>query len=154
MDKKTKIIGIVYILSVLLVAALGSVFVYLGMPWFNSLTTPTMWIPNFVIPIVWTIIYLSFGVILFVWNKQERINKPVNILLAINGALNILWCLVFFTLKQTFLGEVVIVINAYFAVYLIYSIAKQKKLYSIILTLYPLWICVATTLNTALWILS
>ena len=45
---------------ILVVAVLGSIFVNLGMEWFNELFKPKEWIPNFVIPIVWTIIYVLF----------------------------------------------------------------------------------------------
>ena len=55
---------ILVIVSILVVAVLGSIFVNIGIDWFNSLNKPSQWIPNIVIPIVWTIIYLTFGVIL------------------------------------------------------------------------------------------
>ena len=44
---------IISTILIILVAVLGSVFVNLGMEWFNSLTTPSQWLPNFIIPIVW-----------------------------------------------------------------------------------------------------
>ncbi|MBQ3047525.1 MAG: tryptophan-rich sensory protein, partial [Clostridia bacterium] len=42
---------------IIIVAVLGSIFVNIGMPFFNSLTKPSQWISNILIPIVWTIIY-------------------------------------------------------------------------------------------------
>ena len=39
------------VLSVVLVALLGSIFVEMGMDWFDGLNKPTEWIPNIVIPI-------------------------------------------------------------------------------------------------------
>lgn len=145
---------ILAVTSIVVVAVFGSVFVALGMPWFKDLIKPSQFVPSFIIPIVWTIIYVSFGIILFNWLKTENLPKSVTALLIVNGILNVLWCLVFFTLKQTQLGNIVILINLYFGVYLIYAISKYKKLYSIILTLYPIWLLIATSLNTALWILN
>ena len=58
-SNKTKNI-IITIVSIIIVAILGSVFVNLGMDWFNFLTKPSQWIPNIIIPIMWTIIYLTF----------------------------------------------------------------------------------------------
>ena len=152
MKQQTKII--ISIASIILVAVLGSIFVAIGMPWFKSLIKPSQFVPSFVIPIVWTIIYVSLGVILFNWLKTENLPKSVTTLLIINGILNVLWCLVFFALKQTQLGNIIILINLYFGAYLIYAISKYKKLYSIILTLYPIWLLIASSLNTALWILN
>ena len=61
-EKNKKIINyIVIIVSVLLVAGLGSLFVNLGMDWFNGLNKPNQFPPNFIIPIVWTVIYVIFA---------------------------------------------------------------------------------------------
>lgn len=139
---------------IILVAVLGSVFVNLGSDWFNSLLTPTQWIPNFIIPVVWTIIYGLFALVNFLWLKNGDIPKCVKILMIINGVLNVLWCLVFFTLKQLLLGNIVILLNLIAGFILLISIYKTKKVYSYILTIYPVWLSVATTLNLALWILN
>lgn len=153
--KKKNILGIFFvIISIIVVSVLGSVFVNLGMDWFNTLNKPSQWISNFVIPIVWTVVYIAFAVILTIWQNKEKLSNKTIILLVINGVLNVLWCLTFFTLKQLLIGNIVIVINAFFAVWLILEIAKYKKLYSYILCIYPIWVCIATTLNTALWILN
>lgn len=151
-SKKLKII--LSIGGVLLVAVLGTIFVNIGMDWFNSLEKPSQWIPNFVIPIVWSIIYLSAGIVLFLWNNNGDIPLKTSILFIINGALNVLWCLVFFTLKQTFLGNIVIIINLIFAYILLVDIFKQNKVYGYMLALYPVWLSLATSLNTAIWILN
>ena len=145
---------IVTIASIILVAGLGTLFVNLGMDWFNSLLKPSQWIPNFVIPIVWTVIYIAFATILTLWQLRERLPLSTFVLLVINGALNILWCLVFFTLKQTFLGNIVIVLNLIAGIWLIVNILKQKPIYGYILTIYPVWLSIATTLNLATWILN
>lgn len=64
MENKTlKVISIFIFIAA--VAGLGSLFVFLGSGWFNSLTTPVEWVPNIVIPIVWTVIYLAFAVVFF-----------------------------------------------------------------------------------------
>ena len=137
-----------------IVAGLGSLFVNLGMDWFNALSKPTQWIPNIVIPIVWTVIYIAFAIVNFFWIKNSAIPKTTWILMIVNGILNVLWCLVFFTLKQTFLGNVVIILNLIAGILLWISIYKDKKLYAYILSIYPIWLSIATTLNLATWILN
>lgn len=146
--------GIVSTVSIVVVAVLGTLFTQLGMQWFDGLTKPTEWIPSFIIPIVWTVIYLAFAIILIKWQNKHPLSKENIILLVINGVLNVLWCLVFFTLKQLFLGNVIIIINALFALRLMFEICKEDAMYGLILSIYPIWLCIATSLNTALWILN
>lgn len=152
MKKNVKII--ISILAVILVAGLGTLFVNLGSTWFNTLLKPSQWIPNFVIPVIWTIIYIAFITILTLWWLKEYIPFMTVILLIINGVLNILWCLVFFTLKQTFLGNIVIILNLIAGFWLVIDILRRKKTYGYILLIYPVWLSIATTLNLAIWILN
>ena len=153
---KNQIIKIVFsCVAIILTAVLGSVFVNVGMGWFNGLNKPSQWIPNVLIPIVWTVIYLSFAVVNFLWIKQEE-NLPTKtmVLMIINAVLNVLWCLIFFTLKQLFIGNIFIILNLIFGFALVINILKQKPLYAYILSIYPIWLSIATTLNLALWILN
>lgn len=153
---KNQIIKIVFsCVAIILVAVLGSVFVNIGMSWFNSLNKPNQWIPNVLIPIVWTIIYLTFIIINFLWiQKDNDIPTKIIILMIINAVFNVLWCLIFFTLKQLFIGNIFIILNLIFGFILIYEILKQKLVYGYILSIYPIWLSIATTLNLALWILN
>ena len=153
MENKTlKIISIFVFIAV--IAGLGGLFVFLGSSWFNSLTVPTEWIPNIVIPIVWTVVYIAFAVVFFFWVKGGDVPRQVLIWGIINGILNVLWCLVFFTLRQLFLGMVIITTNAIFAWLLITAIFKRNKLFAGILLIYPIWLNIATSLNLATWILN
>ncbi len=142
------------VVPVVLVAVLGSIFVNLGMDWFNGLSKPSQWIPNIVIPIVWSIIYLTTAVILVLWQNNQKMPLSTLILFIVNGVLNVLWCLTFFTLNLTFLGNIVIILNLIAGFWLVLDIAKTNKIYSYILTIYPVWLSIATTLNIALWILN
>ena len=145
---------VISVVVIIAVAALGSVFVSLGMEWFNSLIKPTQWLPNFVIPIVWTVVYLTFAVINFIWFKNDDIPTSTIVLMLINGVLNVLWCLTFFTLKLLFLGNIVILLNLIAGFALIVDIIKSNKLFGYILSIYPIWLSIATTLNLAVWILN
>ncbi|MFQ6773151.1 MAG: TspO/MBR family protein [Clostridia bacterium] len=142
------------LVGVILVAGLGSLFVNLGIEWFNALTKPSQWIPNIVIPIVWTIIYILASIVLVLRINREEDNQAINALFIINEILNVLWCMCFFTLKLTFMGNIVIILNLVLAYLLVIHLFKERKLYGYLLSIYPLWVSIATTLNTALWILN
>ena len=137
MTKSKFLNSLFIIIPIALVAALGSVFVNLGMDWFNSLIKPSQWIPNIVIPIVWSVIYLAFAVILVIWQNKGRIPLKTTVLLIVNGALNVLWCLMFFTLNLAFVGNIFIILNLVAGYMLWIDILKQQKLFGYILTLYP-----------------
>lgn len=151
---KNNIAIFVICISVLIVAILGSVFVNLGMDWYNTLEKPSQWIPNFIIPIVWTIIYLLFIVILSIFNKNKLLNNKIIIYCVLNAILNILWCLVFFTLNQLLIGNIIIILNLFAGTVLIFLLNKTNKFYIYFLYLYPIWLAIATSLNFALWIIN
>ena len=154
MNKKRVLDYVKVIAAILAVAILGSIFVNIGMDWFEGLIKPSQWIPSFVIPIVWSVIYIAFAVILILWLKDDKIPTLTFVLLIVNGVLNVLWCLVFFTLQQTFLGNIVIVLNLIASFWLIFEISKFKKVYALAVLIYPIWLSIATTLNIAAWILN
>ena len=152
---KQKVISyIIIILSVLLVAGLGTLFVNLGNQWYSTLQRPSQFVPDFIIPVVWTIIYSIFIVVLCLWTSKQAINTKTIVLLIINAVLNVLWCLVFFTLNQTFLGLVCIIALLIASYFLIFEIKKHSDLYFYLTLIYPVWASIATALNLSLWILN
>lgn len=153
MSKKLKF-QILATILVVIVAVLGSVFVNIGMTWFNGLTKPTQWIPNIIIPIVWSIIYLLSIVYLWVAIANNRISKQLTIWFVINGILNVLWCLLFFAFNLTFVGLIAIVINLIAGWILFVNIIRERTVLSYLMIIYPVWLSIATTLNLCLWILN
>ncbi len=145
---------IITALSIIIVAVLGSVFVNLGMDWYSSVNKPSMWVPSFVFPIVWSVIYVVFGAILFSLIKNNKLNIKLTILFILNGIINILWCLVFFTLANPIVGLVLIIANVLLAVMLVYNILSKGNAWYYFSLIYPLWVSIATTLNLAIWILN
>ena len=153
--KKDKIIGYIAIIgSIILVAGLGSLFVNLGMEYFDSLERPSEFVPSFVIPIVWTVIYCIFAVVLCIIYSKQEFDFKTTILIAINGILNILWCLLFFTLESTLLGVISIVLLLISSYLLVIDLLKYKEWYAYLTVLYPIWVSCATCLNLSLWILN
>ena len=128
---------ILIILSIVSVAVLGTIFTQIGMAWFEGLIKPTEWIPSFIIPIIWTIIYLLFVYILIKWQSRRPINQESIVLLILNGILNVLWCFVFFTLSQLFLGNILIIINALFGLRLYLEICKNDAMNGLLISIYP-----------------
>ena len=63
-------------------------------------------------------------------------------------------CFTFFTTKSIFLGQVVIIINLLSSFFLLKKIFDTSKMWGYVLMIYPTWLTIATTLNTAIWILN
>ena len=155
MIMKNKNLTIIFsIAAVVLVAALGSVFVNMGMDWFDTLVKPSEWVPNIIIPIIWTIIYIAFAIYLYFAIKNDTLDKEIIILLIVNGVFNVLWCLVFFALNSLLWGLIVIVMNLIIGAVMITIMHKKDMFFSYVLTIYPLWLSIATCLNLACWILN
>ena len=93
---------------VLVVAGMGTLFTNSGMEWFDTLKRPSEWLPDFVIPIVWTIIYLSFWI--FTITNDYYLYPRLTNLLVINGFVNVLWCLIYFVINSLLGGLIVIVL--------------------------------------------
>lgn len=154
MRKDNTVKFIIALSAVIFVAVMGTIFVNLGMDWFDSLNKPSEWVPNIVIPIIWTIIYILFAIYLWFAIKNDRLDNETIILLVANGVLNILWCLFFFTLNSLLWGLIAIIINLIIAAVLLIQMQQKDKFFSYFLTVYPVWLSIATCLNLACWILN
>ena len=152
---KSKIISYVIILvSIGIIAGVGSLLVNLGMDWYMSLDKPIQFVPSFLIPIVWTVIYIVFAIVLCLLSNDAVLNAKTITLLTISGILNIIWCLLFFALNLTFWGLVSIVLLLISSYLVVLDLLKYNKFYVFFTIIYPIWVSIATTLNIALWILN
>jgi len=150
-----KIVSYVLILSsIAIVAGLGSLFVSLGMEWFSTLITPSEFVPSFIIPIVWSVIYIIFAITLCVLTTSDKLSTKTIVLLVINGILNLLWCLLFFTLNSTLWGYISIVLLLISTFVLVIDLLRYNRWYLYLTIIYPIWVSIATGLNLSLWILN
>lgn len=89
--------------AVVLVGAIGSRSTILDDGWYAALNRPFFLPPNWVFPVAWTTLYVLFVIAAGrVWNRMGP-GPAKNRLLAIlivNAGLNILWSVLFFTLKR------------------------------------------------------
>lgn len=154
--KKDKIVNLIVLwIGIIVVAVLGAVFTSMGMAWFDGLQKPAEWVPQMTFGIVWTVIYVAFAIYVFVAIRRNWMDKDTIILLGLNGLLNVIWCVVFFSVQSLLGGLVTILFNMVLAFMLFAHIAKKGgRTVSLILTIYPLWLALATCLNLAVWILN
>ncbi len=104
--------------------------------------------PNFVFPIVWTILYalmiLAFDAVL---NIHDKNIKPAIWLFLSNLVLQILWTFAFFAQAQFLCGLIILMVLDLVASVTITSFYRLHKISAYLLAPYLLWLMFATYLN-------
>jgi tryptophan-rich sensory protein len=143
--------AVVAILSAMLVAGIGSTLTDLG-PWYKSLNQPAWNPPDAVFPIAWTTIFaLAAIAAVEAWRKIERRSTAEWMvgLFALNGALNILWSLIFFRLQRPDWALVAVGALWLSILVLIVYCGRHSWLAGLLLVPYLVWVSIAAALNVA-----
>lgn len=132
---------------VFFVAMIGSSYTKID-SWYDSIK-PSITPPNWVFPIVWTVLFYLIAVSLyFAWlNSDNKEKKKIKLYFGINFILNILWSMMFFTFHNAVYAFVVIILLLISIIQLIIFNWKIKKEASYFLIPYLLWVGFATVLN-------
>ncbi len=141
----------------LIVGYLGSLFTFTSVnSWYLTLKKPSFNPPNWIFAPVWTFLFILIGLsFYFIWKKgYSRENKFAFFVYFIQLFLNLLWSLLFFGLKNPFLGLVDIVLLLIFILINIYLFYKISKISAYLLLPYLLWVSFASILNFYIFILN
>jgi len=149
---------IIAILICQMIGLIGAVFTSSSVStWYVTLTKPSFNPPNWVFAPVWTTLYIMMGISAFlVWEKgleDQKVKTSLSIF-GIQLILNLSWTIIFFGLKSTMGGLVVIIILWFLILLTILHFYKLSKVAGIILLPYIMWVSFATVLNTAIVILN
>lgn len=120
--------------------------------WYENLQKPALQPPDWLFGPVWTVLYILIGVALFlvVMAKTDRSKKNAYMFFGVQLALNTLWSVVFFGLRQPKAGVVIIL------ALLVMIALTQVEFYKIrhsagaLLAPYLLWVCFAAYLNSTI----
>jgi len=134
--------------AVFVVAFLGSLVTDIG-PWYDSWKSPIK-PPNFVFPIVWTILFAMIAVSLYLALSKKKHYFRVITVFGVNLALNFLWSLIFFGWKQGEVAFFEIIILWISILVMIISLWKIDKRSALLLIPYLLWVLFAGYLLTTL----
>lgn len=157
MNKFTKIL--VMIVTCLAVGYLSGVVTRGSIEeWYRFIEKPSFNPPNWVFQPVWSALYVMMGVAAgLVWDKidakPEDVKKALTFF-AIQLALNALWSLLFFGLKNPMLAliEIILLWLMIYETYLKFSRINSVSGYLFIP--YLLWVGFATILNAGIWWLN
>jgi len=121
--------------------------------WYALLRKPPLNPPDFVFPIVWTILYVMIAIA--GWRLcRASSDKKIIILFAVQTLMN--WAWSFFFFKYHLLGFSFAWILALIGIvcWLIVSIRKSDRVSALLLIPYLLWISFAAYLNGMIWHLN
>lgn len=156
---KIEILPLIVSLAVcFLAAAVGSVFTTGAIDtWYESLNKPVFNPPNWIFGPVWSLLYLLMGISLYlVWitkaNKMAR-RKGI-IFFFIQLVLNLLWSILFFSLKSPTAAFVEIIILWILIFLTIKNFLQISKSAGRLLFPYLAWVSFAVILNLSIILLN
>ena len=116
--------------------------------WYPYLNKSTVSPPNYLFPIVWTIIYIINGISLgIIWGAESYLSKNGLMFFLIQLALNFLWSILFFYMQSPMLGFInIFLLDIALLLYMkrCYDIHKLAFWLNVP---YMLWLIFATYLN-------
>lgn len=145
-----KILIISLVLS-FLVAFIGSLFTApnTDTEWYNSIR-PAITPPNWVFPVVWNILFFLIALSLyFAWAnaKNKKQTKFVLTAFITNFALNILWSIFYFGMKNPSLAFIEIIVLWISILLIVIFTFKISKTASYLMWPYLIWVGFASVLN-------
>ena len=141
-----------------LAGVIGSFFTMDAIPvWYDTLAKPSFNPPSSVFGPVWVFLYLLMGISLFLVWKEDLKNKHVKtafMIFMIQLVFNAAWSIVFFGMRSTAGGLVVIIILWILILITTLKFMKISKTAGMLLVPYLLWVTFAAILNYSIFTLN
>lgn len=125
--------------------------------WYQYLNKPSFNPPNWIFGPAWVTLYTLMAAALFlIWKEglKNKKRKEAFILFLIHLCANAAWSIVFFGMRNPFLGFVNIIILWAFIILVLLRFYKINKTAGWLLVPYFLWVSFAAVLNFSLWQLN
>jgi tryptophan-rich sensory protein len=146
------------ILLPLLVGAAGSGLSVPGIgSWYSLLNKPFFTPPSWVFAPVWTVLYLLMGISLWLFIREEQSpeSRRKGILLwSAQLFFNAIWSVAFFAFQSPLAGLIIILILLVLIILTMRSFYPVSRPAAYLLIPYICWVCIATCLNGAIWLMN
>lgn len=147
-----------FIISILIPLAVGFISSYLsmdGMNDYNNLVKPDISPPNWVFPIVWTILYILMGISSYIiYKSNSPYSKPALKIYAIQLIVNGLWSIIFFNYQMYLLAFIWLILLIILVVIMMFRFSKISKVAAYLQIPYLIWLLIAGYLNFSVYLLN
>jgi len=148
---------VLFIVIAHLAGVIGSLFTTPNIEtWYVFLEKPFFAPPNWLFAPAWITLYTLMGIAAFlVWRKRNLQGaKPALWLYGVQLALNALWSVIFFGLRNPELAFIAIVVLWILILVVTVKFFKIEKIAGYLFVPYLLWVAFAAVLNFAVWQLN
>ena len=157
MNKYVKIL--IFVVTCLAVGYLSSIVTKSSVEtWYPTLVKPSFNPPNWAFPVAWTTLFVLMGIAAgLVWAKIEIKKDDVQkalVFFFIQLALNALWSILFFGLKNPMLALIEIILLWLMIYETFMKFNKIDRIAGYLLVPYLLWVAFAIILNANIWWLN
>jgi len=133
---------------------IGSQFTSSGVAsfWYQHLNKAPWTPPGWLFGAAWTFIMICFAIYMAFLFKNTSGSKWKIVLFLIQWLLNVSWNPIFFYGQLIFWGLVCIVFLLFTVIFLFIGFYKEMKIRNLLLAPYLIWLVIATSLNTYIFI--
>lgn len=122
--------------------------------WYATINKPSFNPPNWLFAPVWTFLFLTMGIALWlIWLKPKANHQALSLFI-IQLCLNVLWSILFFGLHRPALALIEILLLWLAILFTIIKFYQIDRWAGLILIPYIAWVSFAAILNFALWRLN
>ena len=124
--------------------------------WYNSLNKPFLNPPNFVFMPIWTFLYISLAIFIWMIDRQPHTELVLHAkkLFVWQLILNFAWTPIFFGMQNILAGLIVLLVLDYLVFRLVMLSFQINKTCAFIILPYFCWLLFATYLNTSLFLIN
>lgn len=138
---------IICFIAVFLTASVGSYFTQnTKSSWYQTIK-PNITPPNFVFPIVWTILFILIAISLYFVLEKNKSRNLVTLSYGVNFFINISWSIIYFYLKNPRIAFFQLILLFISIIIMIYTSYKIDRKSAYLLIPYLLWVGFAGVLN-------
>ena len=153
---------VVYIISILIPLGIGALSGFLSSPgmeeYMMAAVKPPLSPPEWLFPVVWSILYVLLGISLGIVLNKETVTKDAKFIttafFGLNLAINFLWSIWFFVFNLYTFSFIWILLLIVSTVILAMSFYASSKVAGLLQIPYILWLIFAAYLNLAVSILN
>ena len=123
--------------------------------WYTTIRKPSWTPPNWIFGPVWSLLYILMGIALgLILNTRHPLKKKAVLIFIIQFILNLAWSFIFFYQQMIGLAVVDILFMLGSIILTIFYFNKINRVAASLLIPYLLWVCFASFLNLAIYLLN